>query len=209
MNETVVCTDIALELLRWSLVSSNDTSIDAVRASKTFRSVNKTFRDAFDKDKTGSKFLSQYTSTVLKSVRRRTQGIQFLLKIHKRNQKYTHTSRTKQSSGWRSWRNRSSGTWTTTWGVPPRPHVRGRRHHRGHDHHAPHHATHRTTANTFRGHATDCRRAPGASALRRSASHPSAPPSGLSLYCCRSTAAMTTTDALGKEAGSGQTRAQT
>ena len=92
MNETVVCTDIALELLRWSLVSSNDTSIDAVRASKTFRSVNKTFRDAFDKDKTGSKFLSQYTSTVLKSVRRRTQGIQFLLKIHKRNQVHTHIS---------------------------------------------------------------------------------------------------------------------
>ena len=39
-DEIAVCTDIALELLKWSFMSSNDVIIDAVRASKTFRSVN-------------------------------------------------------------------------------------------------------------------------------------------------------------------------
>lgn len=92
MDETAVCTDIALELLKWSFMSSNDIIIDAVRASKTFRSVNKTFRDAFDNDKTGCKLLSQYTSAVLKSERRRIQGIKLLLKFHKRNQVHTHNS---------------------------------------------------------------------------------------------------------------------
>ena len=91
-DETAVCTDIALELLKWSFMSSNDIIIDAVRASKTFRSVNKTFRDAFDNDKTGCKLLSQYASAVLKSKRRRIQGIKFLLKMHKRNQVHTHNS---------------------------------------------------------------------------------------------------------------------
>lgn len=89
-QQTDVCADVALELLKRWLVVSNGTIIEAVRASKTFRSVNKTFRDAFDNDKSGCKLLAKYSRFVLKNEHKCVKGMRRLVLAAIRHRMHTH-----------------------------------------------------------------------------------------------------------------------
>ena len=94
--ETSVCADVALELLKHLLSASDNKILNAVHASKTFRSVNKTFRDAFDERKMGCTLLLNYCKAVMKTELLRIKLIHALL----RHGPHTHVPRHAAAARW-------------------------------------------------------------------------------------------------------------
>ena len=81
-----VCTDVARELLRRVLCAAgfDKDPVAVVRALKTFRAINKTFRDAFEEDRLGCTILCRYMIWVHNSTVRRRQGVERFLQMRSR-----------------------------------------------------------------------------------------------------------------------------
>ena len=79
-----ICPDVARELLKHALCIASGQEQDVlavVRAFKTFRAVNKTFRDVYEEDRVGCRLLNNYVVWVYNCTMKRKDNINRFLKM--------------------------------------------------------------------------------------------------------------------------------
>jgi len=99
-----VCADVARELLKHVLCSASGKELDVlavVRALKTFRALNATFRDAYEVDRLGCRALHNYVIWVYRATTKRIGSINRFLKMRARAAHDAKNSRTaREATDW-------------------------------------------------------------------------------------------------------------
>ena len=82
MYIATLCTDVVTIIIKQAVVSCKKNVAEAVRVCKTLRSIDKTFKQAFDDNKQGCRTIRRHVKAVLKYNNRRIVVLRRLMKLH-------------------------------------------------------------------------------------------------------------------------------